>query len=65
MIETGIAITAGTHLALAMDEIGYTDLDGQLFLEKDIIKGGVVYRNGRNSLSPGPGLGVTVGRFPR
>jgi len=66
MIETGIAITAGTHLSLAMDEIGYTDLDGQLFLEKDIIKGGVVYRRGRNSLKAGPGLGLVVNtdRFP-
>jgi len=65
MIETGIAITAGTHLSLAMDEIGYTDLDGQLFLENDIIKGGVVYRMGRNSLTPGPGLGLSVDRFQR
>ena len=60
MIETGVGITTGTHLALALKNIQYADLDGHLFLAQDIISGHQLTRNGANTISDKPGLGVCV-----
>ena len=60
MIETRVAITAGTHLALAEDGIQYADLDGHLDLREDIVTGGVRTRLGRNRIPSAPGLGLDV-----
>ncbi len=60
MIETGIGITAGTHLALAFENIKYADLDGHMFLTKDIIIGHQITKEGVNTISGKPGIGVCV-----
>jgi o-succinylbenzoate synthase len=60
MIETRVAITAGTHLVLAEDGIQYADLDGHLDLREDVVTGGVITRLGRNRIPGSPGLGLDV-----
>jgi L-alanine-DL-glutamate epimerase-like enolase superfamily enzyme len=60
MIETRVGVTAATHLALACRGIGYADLDGHLHLASDPCQGGVFTSEGRNRLSPGAGLGLSV-----
>jgi len=60
MIETGVGITAGTHLALALKNIKYADLDGHIFLERDVIFDHQITKVGFNSISGRPGLGVDV-----
>jgi o-succinylbenzoate synthase len=60
MIETGVGITAGTHLALAHKNIKYADLDGHLFLTKDIISGHQITKDGVNTISGESGLGVDI-----
>jgi len=60
MIETRVAITAGTHLALAEEGIQYADLDGHLDLREDVVTGGVRTRLGRNLMTSEPGLGLDV-----
>jgi o-succinylbenzoate synthase len=60
MIETGVGITAGTHLALAHRNIQNADLDGHLFLTRDIISGHQITQMGVNSITGQPGLGVCV-----
>jgi L-alanine-DL-glutamate epimerase-like enolase superfamily enzyme len=60
MIETGIGITAGTHLALAHPNIHYADLDGHIFLTRDIMTGYRITNNGVNTISGNPGLGINV-----
>jgi o-succinylbenzoate synthase len=60
MVETKVGITAGMHLALGKKIVRYADLDGYLDLEVDCVKGGVVTKEGINSLSDGVGLGVEV-----
>ena len=53
-LESGIASTAGAHLASLFD---YIDLDGSLLLAKDPFPG-VRYDAGRLLLPDGPGLGI-------
>jgi o-succinylbenzoate synthase len=60
MIETGVGITAGTHLALGHKNIKYADLDGNIFLKKDIISNHQITKNGVNTISGRPGLGIEV-----
>jgi o-succinylbenzoate synthase len=60
MIETRVGITAGTHLALADEGIGHTDLDGHLDLDLDITHGGARTRLGKNRIPRTPGLGLTI-----
>ncbi|WP_455392234.1 mandelate racemase/muconate lactonizing enzyme family protein [[Eubacterium] cellulosolvens] len=60
MIETGVAITAGTHLALGLKNIQYADLDGHLFLKHNIVKDHQITQNGCNTISGRAGLGVGV-----
>jgi o-succinylbenzoate synthase len=60
MIETGIGITAGTHLALALKNIKYADLDGHIFLTHDVVTDHQITNNGLNTISGRPGLGVKV-----
>jgi o-succinylbenzoate synthase len=58
MIETGIGITAGTHLALALENVKYADLDGHIFLQHKIVQDHQITKDGTNSISGKPGLGV-------
>jgi o-succinylbenzoate synthase len=60
MIETKIGVGAATHLALGMKNIQYADLDAHLFLKKDIVKGGVMTKDGISSVTPKEGLGVEL-----
>ena len=60
MVETKIAVTAGTHLALGMKNVKYADLDGYSSLVHDITAGGLVLENGENSVSGKPGLGLSI-----
>lgn len=60
MIETGVAITAGTQLAMALENIKYADLDGHIFLKQDVVTNYQITRDGRNTISGEPGLGIEV-----
>ncbi|MEM3193091.1 MAG: dipeptide epimerase [Candidatus Parvarchaeota archaeon] len=62
MVETRLANTAGLQLALSQPSVKYTDLDGFSSLKDDIVTGGIVFKNGRNSLIDGPGLGVKINK---
>jgi L-alanine-DL-glutamate epimerase-like enolase superfamily enzyme len=64
MIETRIGVTAATHLALALQNIRYADLDGHLHLASDPCQGGVFTSAGQNRLAPGAGLGLAVSAPP-
>lgn len=61
MVETKIGITAGTHLALALANIKYADLDSHLYLTTDPTRGGIKTEQGANSLLGIMGLGIEVG----
>lgn len=58
MVETKIGITAATHLALAIKNIKYADLDGHLFLREDVVEGGVITENGEDRVGDEKGLGI-------
>ena len=60
MIETGVAITAGTHIAIALENMKYADLDGHTFLIQDIVMNHQITRDGLNTISGRPGLGIDV-----
>ncbi len=60
MVETKVAVTAGTHLALGMKNVKYADLDGYSSLKKDITTGGLELKNGENTVSGRPGSGLDV-----
>ncbi|MBP7568609.1 MAG: dipeptide epimerase [Acidobacteria bacterium] len=55
MTETSCAISAASHLSPMVD---WADLDGALLISNDPFKGTTVV-DGRVTLGPGPGLGVT------
>ncbi len=61
-VETRVGITAGAHLALAMRNVHYTDLDGYYSLATEITDGGLKLENGEHVLPGGPGLGISVRR---
>lgn len=61
MSETRIAISAGVHLAISLNAIKYSDLDGYLFLSNDIATG-IEFKNSKNYLSNAPGLGVNINK---
>jgi len=60
MIETGVSITAGTHLALALRNIKYADLDGHIFLKHDVVTNHQITKNGMNTITGRPGLGIEI-----
>jgi L-alanine-DL-glutamate epimerase-like enolase superfamily enzyme len=55
MIESGLGIAAGAHIASLMDHV---DLDGNLLLADDPSPG-VLFSDGVQLPASGPGLGVT------
>ena len=61
MSETRIAIAAGLHLAIALDIIKYSDLDGYMLLKEDIASG-VEFADSANIIGGDPGLGVHINR---
>lgn len=64
MLELGLGTVASAHFAAAtsgMDKMA-TELVGPLFLQQDILKQPLSYRNGYLHLQPGPGFGVDLDR---
>ena len=61
MVETKVGVTAGTHLALALANVKYADLDGYLYLTSSPVRGGIIIEEGVNRLLGTMGLGVEVG----
>jgi o-succinylbenzoate synthase len=59
-IETSIGIAAATHVALAVENIKYADLDGHLFLTQDVVEDFKLTNEGINRVSSKPGLGFKV-----
>lgn len=59
-VETRVGITAATHVALALKNVHYTDLDGYYSLSRELTRGGVRLKGGEHSVSGEPGLGLSV-----
>jgi L-alanine-DL-glutamate epimerase-like enolase superfamily enzyme len=60
MDESMISMSAAAHLALALDNITYADLDGHLDIINDVARDGLIIRNGMVGVSERAGLGVVV-----
>lgn len=61
MDESIISITGALHAALASPATRYLDLDGSFDLERDLVKGGFILKEGMLSVSDDlPGLGVEL-----
>ena len=58
MSETGVSITAASHLVASARNITRADLDSSLTLVKDPAKGGVKIERGKVILPDGDGLGI-------
>jgi len=60
MDESRISIAAAAHLALALNNVRYADLDGHLDIIDDIGSGNPHLNDGELSLMDAPGLGIEV-----
>jgi len=60
MNESMGAMAAGVHFACAFKNVTYADLDSALDFEKDIVRGGAIYKDGYVIPSEKPGLGIEV-----
>ncbi|MBY0147188.1 mandelate racemase/muconate lactonizing enzyme family protein [Neobacillus niacini] len=58
MIETRLGITAAAHFAASKQNITRFDFDAPLMLAKDIVEGGIHYKNRFITLPDCPGLGI-------
>lgn len=59
MAESGIGIAAGAHLAAAVKNIQYADLDSDLFLKETLVKeGGTKVKNSMRTFPRQNGLGI-------
>ena len=59
MDESILSISAALHVALASPATRYLDLDGNLDLARDLVKGGFLLKDGMlSTISDAPGLGV-------
>ncbi len=61
MDESTISISAAAHLALALRNVRYADLDGHLDIIDDIGAGNPLLEEGSLGLTESPGLGVRSG----
>jgi L-alanine-DL-glutamate epimerase-like enolase superfamily enzyme len=62
MLESRVGLTAAAHLAAALGDIEWVDLDVAFLLAQDPAEGGMSTEGARLSLPLGPGLDVRVGR---
>ena len=60
MDESRVGIAAALHAALASPATRYLDLDGSLDLDRDLVEGGFVLKDGELSTTGQPGLGVEL-----
>jgi L-alanine-DL-glutamate epimerase-like enolase superfamily enzyme len=60
MDESRISMAAAAHLALALENIAWADLDGHLDLVDDPARGGLEIIDGMVGVGPAAGLGVEV-----
>ncbi len=58
MIETKLGITAAANFAASQPNIRFYDFDAPLMLAKDIVEGGVIYRQSTISFPSEGGLGI-------
>lgn len=60
-LESRLAFTAASHLAMVSDSIEFFDFDTAIMHKEDHVRGGISYHeNGRIELPDGNGLGATV-----
>ncbi len=60
MDESRISMAAAAHVALALHNCAYADLDGHLDIVDDIASGGIEVAQGMVKVSEGAGLGITM-----
>jgi L-alanine-DL-glutamate epimerase-like enolase superfamily enzyme len=60
MDESRISMAAAAHVALALDNVDYADLDGHLDIVDDVAQDGLWIENGEARVSDRPGLGLKV-----
>lgn len=60
MDESLISMAAATHVALALHNVAYADLDGHFDIVDDVASGGVTLQAGAASVGERAGLGVRV-----
>ncbi|MBI1763341.1 MAG: dipeptide epimerase [Acidobacteria bacterium] len=60
MDESCISLSAAAHLALALHNCAYADLDGHLDILDDVAKGGIFVTDGFVHVGAGAGLGISV-----
>lgn len=62
MDESRISMAAAAHLALALNNITFADLDGHLDIVDDVVSGGIWIKDGMVSVGDGAGLGLSFGQ---
>lgn len=60
MDESRISMAAAAHLALALNNVAYADLDGHLDIVDDVASGGLLIEAGQVRVTSGAGLGLTL-----
>jgi L-alanine-DL-glutamate epimerase-like enolase superfamily enzyme len=60
MDESRISMAAAAHVALALDNVLYADLDGHLDIIEDVASEGILIADGMVCVSDGAGLGLSV-----
>jgi L-alanine-DL-glutamate epimerase-like enolase superfamily enzyme len=60
MDESRISMAAAAHVALALHNIAYADLDGHVDIVNDLAAGGIELEQGSVRVSEAPGLGITI-----
>lgn len=60
MDESRISMAAAAHVALALNNLTYADLDGHLDIVDDLASGGLMIEQGMVRVDEAPGLGISV-----
>jgi L-alanine-DL-glutamate epimerase-like enolase superfamily enzyme len=61
MDESRVSMAAAAHLALALSNVLYADLDGHLDIVNDVAEEGIMIEDGFVRVSDAPGLGLLMG----